>query len=58
MGILEFTMENEKRIQFTPRLNTAAGSKGRVCGRIAERFQWCFVAPLSTLGEGDVLPLL
>ena len=38
-------------------LNMAAGTKGQVCGRIPERFPWGFAAPLSALGEGDVLPL-
>lgn len=57
MGILELTMENEKRIQLAPRLlNTAAGTKGQLCGHITERFPWGFAAPLSALGGGDDLP--
>ena len=57
MGILELTTENEKRIQLAPRLlNTAAGTKGQLCGRITERFPWGFAAPLSALGGGDDLP--
>ena len=57
MGTLELKTENEKRIQLAPRLlNTAAGTKGQLCGRITEGFPWGSAAPVSALGGGDVLP--